>query len=58
MTKAAQPTAMTLRELLVASSPAHRNAELDGPAVHAFCHLRQDERSFWLGSIRHAVPAR
>jgi hypothetical protein len=28
--------------------------ELDGAAVHAWCHLRDDERSFWLNSIRHA----
>jgi DNA excision repair protein ERCC-3 len=28
--------------------------ELDGAAVHAWCHLRDDERSFWLNSIQHA----
>jgi hypothetical protein len=28
--------------------------ELDGAAVHAWCHLRDDERSFWLTSIQHA----
>ena len=28
--------------------------ELDGAAVHAWCHLRDDERSFRLNSIRHA----
>jgi len=26
-------------------------AEVDGSRVHAYCHLRGDERSFWLGSI-------
>jgi hypothetical protein len=30
--------------------------EVQGAAVHAFCHLRRDERSFWLASIREAVP--
>ncbi len=29
---------------------------VEGAAVHAFCHRRQDERSFWLASIRDAVP--
>jgi hypothetical protein len=28
--------------------------ELDGAAVHAWCHLRDDERFFWLNSIQHA----
>jgi hypothetical protein len=28
--------------------------ELDGAALHAWCHLRDDERSFWLNSIRRA----
>jgi len=31
--------------------------ELDGPRLHAWCHLRQDERAFWLQSIRDAQPA-
>lgn len=31
--------------------------ELDGPRLHAWCHLRQDERAFWLQSIRDAKPA-
>jgi hypothetical protein len=30
--------------------------EIEGAAVRAFCHLRRDERSFWLASIRDAVP--
>ncbi len=29
--------------------------EVEGAAVHAYCHLRGDERSFWLASIREAV---
>ena len=29
---------------------------VEGAAVHAFCHRRQNERSFWLASIRDAVP--
>lgn len=29
--------------------------EVEGAAVHAYCHLREDERSFWLASIREAV---
>jgi hypothetical protein len=29
---------------------------VEGAAVHAFCHRRQDEQSFWLASIRDAVP--
>ncbi len=29
--------------------------ELEGAAVHAYCHLRGDERSFWLASIQEAV---
>lgn len=28
--------------------------ELEGGALHAFCHLRGDGRSFWLSSIRSA----
>lgn len=28
--------------------------ELNGAAVLAWCHLRDDERSFWLNSIRAA----
>ena len=31
--------------------------EIEGSALHAWCHLREDERSFWLASIRHAAPA-
>jgi predicted DNA-binding transcriptional regulator YafY len=31
--------------------------EIEGAAVHAYCHLRRDERSFWLASIVDAVPA-
>lgn len=31
--------------------------ELDGARLHAWCHLRGDERSFWLHSIRDAQPA-
>jgi len=30
--------------------------EVDGAAVHAYCHLRDDDRSFWVGSIREAIP--
>lgn len=30
--------------------------EVDGAAVHAHCHLRDDDRSFWVGSIREAIP--
>lgn len=30
--------------------------ELDGSRLHAWCHLREDERSFWLHSIRSALP--
>jgi hypothetical protein len=29
--------------------------EVEGAAVHAYCHLRGDERSFWLASIQEAV---
>ena len=29
--------------------------EVEGAAIHAYCHMRGDERSFWLGSIREAV---
>ena len=29
--------------------------EVEGAAVHAYCHLRGDERSFWLASIQDAV---
>lgn len=29
--------------------------QLEGAAVHAYCHLRGDERSFWLASIQDAV---
>ena len=29
--------------------------EVDGAAVHAYCHSRGDERSFWLASIQEAV---
>jgi predicted DNA-binding transcriptional regulator YafY len=32
--------------------------EVEGAAVHAYCHLRADERSFWLASILDAVPVR
>lgn len=31
--------------------------EIEGAAVHAYCHLRRDERSFWLASIVDAIPA-
>jgi hypothetical protein len=31
--------------------------EIEGAAVHAYCHLRRDERSFWLASIVDAMPA-
>jgi len=30
--------------------------EVEGAAVHAYCHLRAEERSFWLASIMGAVP--
>jgi hypothetical protein len=30
--------------------------EIQGAALHAWCHLRDDERAFWLASIRHATP--
>jgi hypothetical protein len=29
--------------------------EVEGAAVHAYCHMRGDERSFWLASIQEAV---
>ena len=29
--------------------------QVGGGAVHAYCHLRGEERSFWLASIREAV---
>ena len=29
--------------------------EIDNAALHAWCHLRDDERSFWLGSIQGAT---
>ena len=29
--------------------------EIEGAAVHAYCHLRGDDRSFWLASIQDAV---
>ncbi len=29
--------------------------EVEGAAVHAYCHSRGDKRSFWLGSIQEAV---
>jgi predicted DNA-binding transcriptional regulator YafY len=32
--------------------------EVEGAAVHAYCHLRDDERSFWLASILDAIPVR
>jgi predicted DNA-binding transcriptional regulator YafY len=32
--------------------------ELDGARLHAWCHLRDDERTFWLQSIRDAQPAK
>lgn len=31
--------------------------EIEGPALRAWCHLRGDDRSFWLASIHHAEPA-
>jgi hypothetical protein len=30
--------------------------EVEGAAVHAYCHLRDDDRSFWLASILEAEP--
>ena len=30
--------------------------EVEDAAVHAWCHLREDERSFWVASIRDATP--
>ncbi len=29
--------------------------EIEGSAVHAFCHLRNDEHRFWAGSILAAA---
>jgi hypothetical protein len=29
--------------------------EVEGAAVRAYCHMREDDRSFWLGSIREVV---
>jgi hypothetical protein len=29
--------------------------EVEGAAVHGYCHMRGDDRSFWLASIREAV---
>ena len=29
--------------------------EVEGAAVHAYCHSHGDERSFWLASIQEAV---
>jgi hypothetical protein len=29
--------------------------EVEGAAVRAYCHMREDDRSFWLASIRAAV---
>ena len=29
--------------------------EVEGAAIHAYCHMRGDERSFWLASIQDAV---
>lgn len=29
---------------------------LVGARLHAWCHLRNDERSFWLHSIQDAIP--
>ncbi len=29
---------------------------VEGAAVHAYCHMRGEERSFWLASIQEAVP--
>ena len=31
--------------------------EVDGAELHAYCHLRAEERSFWLASIMGAVAA-
>lgn len=31
--------------------------EIEGEALHAWCHLRDDERSFWMASIRSAEVA-
>ena len=28
--------------------------DIDGSRVRAYCHLREDERSFWLSSIHMA----
>jgi hypothetical protein len=30
--------------------------EVDDARLHAWCHLREDERAFWLSSIQAAVP--
>ncbi len=32
--------------------------EVEGSAVHAYCHLRDDERHFWVGSIMAATAVR
>ena len=30
--------------------------DLEGAVIRAYCHMRGEERSFWLASIQEAVP--